>query len=126
MRTLKLITRFYSGIFLVNFLITLSCVYSMIHFGTDALEIVGVLFWFKVCLLAVVFYFSITNNKQELYYYQNLGISKLFLAGTTSAFDFMLWLAFVYFQLRIGIPVYIFNLLLLSVLLIFLYLYYKK
>jgi len=126
MRTLKLVTRFYSTIFLVNFLITMSCVYLMIHLGTGAFEIVGVLFWFKVCALAVIFYFSVTYNKNELYYYQNLGISTSFLAVTTSAFDFALWLALVWFQLRIGIPGYVFNLVLSGVLLVFLYLYYKN
>jgi len=125
MRTLKLITRFYSGIFLVNFLITLSCVYSMRHFGDDVHEIIGLLFWYKVISLALIFYFAVHYKKNEQYYYQSLGISKLQLGFTTSAFDFTLWLVFILIQLFIGIPAYIFNMVLWGVLLIHVYLYNK-
>jgi len=109
----------------VNFLITLSCVYSMRHFGDDVHEIIGLLFWYKVISLALIFYFAVHYKKNEQYYYQSLGISKLQLGFTTSAFDFTLWLVFILIQLFIGIPAYIFNMVLWGVLLIHVYLYNK-
>jgi len=125
MRKLRLITRFYNGVFLINFLITLSCVYSMRHFGDDVYKIIGLLFWYKVISLILVFYITVYYRKNEQYYYQNLGVSKLQLGLTTSAFDFMLWLVFILVQLLIGIPAYVFNIVLWGVLLIYLYLYNK-
>ena len=91
MRTLILITRFYRGLFLANFLITLSCLAIILFYNDKAFEILDVLFWFKVITLVSIFFSAVYYKKQELYYYQNLGISKLKLGITTSAFDFMLW-----------------------------------
>jgi hypothetical protein len=125
MRTLKLITRFYSGIFLANFLVTLSCVYSMSHLGDDVREMIYLLFWYKIISLALVSYIAVYYRKNEQYYYQNLGVSKLQLGLSTSVFDFILWLILVLIQLFIGIPAYIFNLMLWGVLLTFLYIYNK-
>ncbi|MCR8561014.1 hypothetical protein KXD93_25380 [Mucilaginibacter sp. BJC16-A38] len=92
MRTLKLITRFYSGIFLANFLVTLSCIGLLIFYGAHAMELIGVLFWYKIITIGMIFSTWIYYKKKELYYYQNLGISKIKLAVATSTFDFLLWL----------------------------------
>ncbi|MDB5007547.1 MAG: hypothetical protein JWQ84_3487 [Mucilaginibacter sp.] len=74
----------------------------------------------------MIFYTADHYKKNELYYYQNLGISKLKLLITTSIFDFLLWLGIIWIQLLIGIPAYLSNLFLWSVLLIHLYLYTRK
>jgi hypothetical protein len=87
MRIIKLVTRFYSEIFLANFLVTLSCIAGM-----HAHKITGILFLFKIISIGLIFYIAIHYKKKELYYYQNLGISKLMLGLTTSLFDFLLWL----------------------------------
>jgi hypothetical protein len=126
MRTFKLITRFYGEIFLANFLVTLSCIYLMGNYGVKAYEIVVVLFWYKIITIILIFYTATYHKSNEFYYYQNLGISKLQMVISTSIVDFLLWLAFITLQLLIGIPGYVFNLLLWSVLLIHLYLYIKK
>jgi len=126
MRSLILITRFYGKIFLVNFLVSLTCIYLLGNYGNKGFEIIGVLFWYKIISIAVLLYTAIYYQKQELYYYQNLGISKLKLGAATSAFDFVIWLALIFFQLMWGIPAYILKLLLWSVLLIHLYFYIKR
>jgi hypothetical protein len=100
MRTFKLITRFYSGIFLANFLVTLSCVFLLWSFGAKAHDIRGILFWYKVITIAMIFSLSIHYKKQELYYYQNLGVSKSLLGFSTSIFDFMLWLILTLITLK--------------------------
>jgi hypothetical protein len=92
MHTLKLISRFYSGIFLANFLVTLSCIYLHWSFGEKAHYLVGIFFWYKLITLVTIFYTAVHYKKRELYYYQNLGISKQLLMVSTSVFDFMLWL----------------------------------
>jgi len=43
----------------------------------------------------MIFYLAIHYKKAELYYYQNLGVSKRQLCIFTSVFDFILWV-FVY------------------------------
>jgi hypothetical protein len=126
MRSLKLVTRFYTGIFLPNFLVTLSCVYLFRYFGHSAQKLIGAFFWYKIISMVLLFYTSVYYRKSELYYYQNLGISKLQLGISTSVFDFFIWLAFIMIQLRFGIPAYIFNLIVISVLLFYVYLYNRK
>jgi len=93
MRTLKLITRFYGGVFLANFLVTLCCIYMVWFYGQKAIEIIGILFWFKTGTIAAIFFSSVYYRKQELYYYQNLGVGKMQLGLATSLFDFITWLA---------------------------------
>jgi len=95
MRTAKLIARFYGGIFFSNFLVTLSCVFLLWSYGAKAHDLIGILFWSKIISLAMIFYLAIHYKKAELYYYQNLGVSKRQLCIFTSVFDFILWV-FVY------------------------------
>jgi hypothetical protein len=126
MRKINLITRFYGALFLANFLVTLSCVYLLGRAGKDAQTLVAVFFWYKLITIILVFYTAIHYKKNELYYYQNLGISKSKLILATSAFDFFIWMIFIFLQLAIGIPGYIFKLILWGVLLIHLYYYNRK
>jgi len=126
MHRIKLITRFYGGIFLANFLVTLSCVYLLTMAGKNDRAIVAVFFWYKLISMAMIFYTAIYNKKHELYYYQNLGITKLRLIITTSVFDFFIWLIFIVLQLMLGIPGPIFNCILWGVLLVHVYAYYKR
>lgn len=126
MRTIKLITRFYGGIFLANFLVTLSCVRMMQYAGHDAPKLLSLFFWYKSITIGLIFYTAIHYKKNELYYYQNLGISKRQLIIATSLFDFLTWVIFVVLQLRVDLPGYIFNLILWSALLTNLYAYIRK
>lgn len=100
MRTLKLIARFYGGIFFANFLITLSCIGLIIFYGPRSRELMGVFFWYKVITIGMVFSTAIHYKKREMYYYQNLGVSKVKLAVATSTFDFSLWLVLLIIAYR--------------------------
>lgn len=93
MRTFKLITRFYSGFFLVNFLVTLSLVCAAALHRDVAGKLVGLFFWCKIISIAIVAYAAISYRKKELYYYQNLGVTKWQLVVFTSITDFLIWLA---------------------------------
>ncbi|MDP9046793.1 MAG: hypothetical protein M3N14_01565 [Bacteroidota bacterium] len=126
MRTLKLIARFYNGIFLANFLVTLSCVYLLGNYGSHAHKIITVLFWYKMISVQLVFSTAIYYSRNELYYYQNLGVSKLQMGVTVTIVDFLIWLGLIIWQLSAGIPGYAFQLILWSVLLIYLYAYARK
>ncbi len=90
MRTLKLIARFYRGFFLPNILVTISCVYIQHETAAAKFGVTGVLFWYKLITMALILWYILSDKKKELYYYQNLGISKVMLAVTTSVFDFSL------------------------------------
>lgn len=95
MRKLRLITRFYMGIFLANSMVTLSTIYIMWVYKANAVEIIGILFWFKIIALGIILYAAAYYNKNELYYYQNLGVSKVLLVSVPFAFDFLLWLTLI-------------------------------
>jgi len=72
----------------------------MAFYANKAHEIVGVLFWFKIITLAIIIYSATVYKEQELYYYQNLGISKLRLIISISSFDFALWLTLMLITLK--------------------------
>jgi len=91
MRTLSLIRRFYSGFFFANFLITLSCLGLLIFYGSKAHFILSTLIWYKVIAMLIILTMVLKHKKKELYYYQNLGISKRTLSLATSATDLTLF-----------------------------------
>ena len=95
MRKLRLITRFYMGIFMANSLVTLSSLYIMWIYKANAVEIIGVLFWYKVIALGLITFAAMYYNKNQLYYYQNLGVSKILLGASVFSFDFLLWLTLI-------------------------------
>lgn len=100
MRTIKLITRFYSGIFLANLLVTLSCIGVIAIYGSLAHKLMGMLFWYKIISIGLIFSTAIYYKKRELYYYQNLGVSKVKLCIVTSVSDFLLWLLLIVLAYR--------------------------
>jgi hypothetical protein len=95
MRTLKLIARFYRGIFLPNFFVTIVSVYAIASHRDQANKLIGTFFWGKLVTLALIIYGAFIAKKKELYYYQNLGVSKQKLALTTGLLDFGLWLGLI-------------------------------
>src|SRR4051812_11469899 len=92
MRTLKLTARFYRGILLPNLFVTIVSFYAIASHRDQANKLIGTFFWGKIVTIALVIYFAFVAQKKELYYYQNLGVSKQKLAVTTGLFDFLLWL----------------------------------
>lgn len=76
MRTVKLVWTFYRSFALVNFLVSLICVYTYLKYGEHGIRILSTLFWFKVFTLGVVFYYINQRKTYEYYYYRNLGITK--------------------------------------------------
>jgi hypothetical protein len=91
MQALGLIRRFYAGFFFANFLITLSCLGLLIYYGEKAHFILSVLIWYKVVTMIAILGMVLNHKKKELYYYQNLGVSRLKLSLTTSTADLILF-----------------------------------
>ena len=87
MQAFGLIRRFYSGFFFANFLITLSCLALLIYYGEKAHFILSILIWYKVITVFAILSMVLNHKKKELYYYQNLGISRLMLSLTISTAD---------------------------------------
>jgi hypothetical protein len=54
--------------------------------------ILPVIFWFKVISVFSIFFLAIYSKQKELYYYQNLGVSKWKLGAATTLFDITLFL----------------------------------
>ncbi|HVW95426.1 MAG TPA: hypothetical protein VHA56_05630 [Mucilaginibacter sp.] len=101
MRAFKLIARFYRGIFPANFAITVSCLWLISSYGEKATKLIGVLFWYKIITITIVFFGWLYYHHRQLYYYQNLGISKLKLAITTTAADFLIWTGAMFIAFRL-------------------------
>ncbi len=53
------------------------------------------IFWFKVITLGILYYFINHYKHKELYYYQNLGLSKKFLWISTMAIDMLLFIMLI-------------------------------
>jgi len=100
MRTLKLIARFYRGIFLANFFVTIVSAYAIALHRDLANKLIGTFFWGKIVTLCLIIYFAFVAKKKELYYYQNLGVSKQKLAVTVWLVDFSLWLILIIIAYR--------------------------
>jgi hypothetical protein len=98
MTKLKLIITFYRAFALASAVITLSCV-SIIFLG--GLGTFVVLFWFKIITSGIIFYFINEYKLKELYYYQNLGLSKLFLWTSTLTLDFAIFLLLMFITLLV-------------------------
>ena len=65
---------------------------SLITIYSNGIKTFQVLFWFKIFTLGLIFYYINSYKKKELYYYKNLGISKLKLWLPILIFDFLIFL----------------------------------
>jgi hypothetical protein len=90
LKTLRLILTFYMSYFVATSLITIACISIFWKYGISTFT---TLFWFKIGTLALVYYFIRTTKTKELYYYQNLGVSKALLWTSTLTFDFIIFLS---------------------------------
>ena len=70
-------------------------VYAIASHRDQANKLIGTFFWGKLVALALMIYIAFASKRKELYYYQNLGLSKQKLALTISLFDFGLWLILI-------------------------------
>jgi hypothetical protein len=93
LRTIQLLLTFYKSFFLVNSLITLTCMGLFREYG---ISIFAALFWLKLSTLAIVFYYIRSYKNKEFYYYQSLGLSRTFLWLTTLSFDLCLYFFLLY------------------------------
>lgn len=68
---------------------TLGC---LCLFWNNGLSSFTVLFWLKIGILGLTYYFINDFKQKEYYYYLNLGVSKRLLWTTTLTFDLGLFL----------------------------------
>ena len=82
----------------ISLIITMSCMSIIYIHGLNAFV---ALFWFKIIILGFIFYFINSYKQKELYYYKNLGVSKLFLWISTMAIDIILFILLIIITLKI-------------------------
>lgn len=92
MRTLRLIIHFYKSFAIPGILISLGCA-SVIR--SHGLATLTALFWFKIATMGAVFYLRNNFRENEMYYYKNLGVSRLMLWIPIMLFDFLLFIALI-------------------------------
>jgi hypothetical protein len=88
-RTTRLIFTFYKNFAFASLLATSLCIFLFWEYGYT---VIGGIFWFRLAVAAVIFYFINLYKEKEYYYYQNLGFSKKLLWITTIVFDFALFI----------------------------------
>ena len=84
----RLVWSFYKSYIFSSITITLCSLFLFREYGLDIFK---ALFWFKMATLGVTLFFINSYKKNEYYYYQNLGVSKLMLWVTSLSFDFLLF-----------------------------------
>lgn len=87
-KKVRLILTFYRSFMLATLLIT---AIAMVFFFHDDFRIFNGILWLKIATNALVWYFINTFKTKEFFYYQNLGVSKRLLWGSTLSFDFSLF-----------------------------------
>lgn len=97
-KSTKLLLTFYSSYFQATLLITACCMLLTWLYG---LEVFFILFLFKLTTLGLIYCFMNEYKKKEYYYYQNLGISKLFLWVGSLSLDLALFIVSILFALQI-------------------------
>jgi len=98
MKTLRLIGTFYKSYFIASSVITISCISSIILNG---INIITALIWFKFITLGIIIYYINSYKKNEFYYYQNLGLSRLFLWISTLLIDISIFIISLIITLQI-------------------------
>ncbi len=88
-KTIRLLISFYSSFFLLNALVTLSCLLLFLEYGHSILT---TLWCFKLATLVLVMYFINIYKRKQFYYYYNLGLTKTFLWTRTLGFDLALFI----------------------------------
>jgi hypothetical protein len=89
-KVIRLLFTFYRSYFIATFFTTCCCINIYTKIGIVAFT---ALFWFKITTLALIYYYINANKAHELYYYQNLDVSKRLLWISTLIFDFTLFIS---------------------------------
>ena len=92
LKTIRIIFTFYKTYLLASVLVTVACLGLFWEYG---MPIFAAIFWLKLVSLAIIFWFINSYKNKEYYYYQNLGISRVLLWGTTLLFDIALFIFLV-------------------------------
>ena len=99
LKTIKLILTFYKSFFIATTVVTICCVWIFQHNGISTYF---PLFWFKIATLGLIYYFINNFKSNEIYYYQNLGVSKIVLWSSTLVFDFALFIVSIIITYKIN------------------------
>lgn len=89
LKAIRLVLTFYRSFYIATTAITACCAWVICKNGISAFSI---LFWFKIAALLLTCYFVKNYKAKEVYYYQNLGISKVVLWSCVMALDFALFI----------------------------------
>ena len=96
-KTLRLLWTFYNSFIISTLVLTGSCIYMFYVLGNDALTLIT---WFKIGTSAIIIYYINNYKNKEFYYYQNLGLSKKLLWGSTMTIDFLLYIITIFLTLE--------------------------
>ncbi len=88
-RTLRVLWTFYNSFIVSTLALTASCAYMAYILGSEALMLIT---WFKVITSGIIVYYINNYKNKEFYYYQNLGLSKKLLWGSTMTTDFLFYI----------------------------------
>lgn len=88
-RIIRSISTFYKNFFLLSLIITLVC---LVVIAKSEFSLFQVMFWFKLGVNAMIYYFISDYKQKEFYYYQNMGVSRTILWASTAIIDITVFL----------------------------------
>lgn len=88
-KIIRLSWTFYRNFNLLSVIVTCACLRALWLGGLPAFF--GV-FWLKIATLGITYYFINTYRRDEYYYYQNLGVSKMALWVISLSFDMIVFI----------------------------------
>jgi len=91
-KKLQLIWIFYKGFSVVHMSINLVALVMVWNTGFSLLSF---LLWLKIISSGTIFYFIHQYKQKEYYYFQNLGLSRVFIWVSISGFDFFLFVLLI-------------------------------
>ena len=102
LKRFRLLLTFYKSYALVNCIVSLAGAYTLYkasEFSTTPAKLLPAVIWMKIITTGMVVYYINTYQRKQFYYFQNLGLSKIFLWGCSLAFDFLLFTILLIFSL---------------------------
>ena len=92
-KTLRILWTFYNSFIVTTLVLTGSCIYMFSVLGPGALMLIT---WFKIITSGIIVYYINNYKNKEFYYYQNLGLSKKQLWGSTMTVDFLIYILAIF------------------------------
>ncbi len=96
-KKMRLILNFYKSYALISIGASAFCLFIIYING---LNTITALFWFKILMYGLIYFFINSYKNKELYYYKNLGASKKIMWISSLTLDFLIFVLLLTITLK--------------------------